>query len=257
MKMAQKILPFYIICFILFLRTILINIYIKYKFNISVKNLTNKLIIYNYKKNNKTIVIINGGGLFSDCCTDAIMVNNLLPKLINYNIVVIKYDLFTKYNKVIKDVIDNFKILLTYNFNIKVFIGNSIGATLILDLLNKFKQFTKEKLILISPVVNYNIKYNKNFNKDYIDYNYYYFIKNKYFDNKIQIDYKSLPNTLIILGTDEIFYYDIINFYKKCKENTEIYYIKNGGHSEYIIYGLCNMCKINNVTNKIINFINK
>jgi hypothetical protein len=82
------------------------------------------------------------------------------------------------------------------------------------------------------------------------------YIKNKYYDKNIIINYNLLPNILIICGSNEIFYDDIIDFHNKCK-NSDLYCIKNGIHSEYILYGLFNLKKINKITDKIINFIEK
>jgi hypothetical protein len=252
-QIIQIIFPLYFICFFLYIIKLLGYIYIKNK-NIKIKNLTDKINIYNYNQNNNSIVIINGGGLIFEDCTDITIVNNILPKLNNYNIIVIKYNLFNKLSETIKEVNNTFKLLLTYNFNIKVFIGNSIGCTILLELFKIHKQFIKEKLILLSPVVNRNVKYNKNTKKDFINYNIYNYIKNKYYDKDIIIDCNSLPNTFIICGENEIFYYDIINFHNKCK-NSKLYCIKNGVHSEYIIYGFLNLSKINKITNEIISFI--
>ena len=258
-QILQIILPVYLMYFILYIiKLVLLQIYIKNK-NIKIKNLTDKITIYNYNKNNtKSIVVINGGGLIFEDYTDIVIINNILPKLNNYNIIVIKYKLLNKLSKTIEEVHNTFKILLTYNFNIKVFIGNSIGATILLKLFKIYKQFTKEKFILISPIVNYNVKYNK-YNKyikaDLINYDFYNYINNKYYDKNIIIDYNSLPNTFIICSSNEIFYYDIVNFHNKCK-NSKLYIIKNGCHSEYIMYGFSNSSEINNITDKIINFIN-
>ena len=64
-QMLQIILPFYFICFVLYIKKLLANIYIKNK------KLTDKISIYNYnKKNKKNIIIINGGGLFFNDITD-------------------------------------------------------------------------------------------------------------------------------------------------------------------------------------------
>lgn len=252
-RMLQYILPFYVIYFILYVKKLVATIYIQTK-NIKIKKLTDKITIYNYDSNNKSIVIVNGGGLIFDDVTDIIIINNILPKLNNYNIIVIKYDLFNKLSKTIEEVNNTFNLLLTYNFNIKVFIGNSIGSTILLDLFKIHKQFTKEKLILISPVVNHNVEYNKNMNLDFINYDFYNFLKNEYYDTNINIDYDLLPNTFIICGGNEIFYYDIVDFHNKCK-NSELYCIKNGVHSEYILYGLFNFYETNKITNKIISFI--
>jgi len=255
----QIILPFYIICFILYVRKLLVQIYIK-NTNIQIKQLTNKIIIYNYNKNNKTIVVINGGGLFFDDMTDIVIVNNILQQLNNYNVVVIKYTLFNKISDTLQEVNNTFNLLLTYNLDIKVFIGNSIGCTLLLNLFNIHTQFTKEKLILISPIVNYNVKCNKNCKTDFINFIFYNYIKNKYYDKNVIINYNVLPNTFIICGSNEIFYDDIINFHNKCK-NSNLYCIQNGIHSEYILYGIISFPflfssnKIKKITNKIINFI--
>ena len=252
-RMLQYILPFYVIYFILYIIKLLANIYIQSK-NIKIEKLTDKITVYNYDPNNKSIVIINGGGLIFDDITDIIIINNILPKLNNYNIIVIKYDLFNKLSETIEEVNNTFNLLLTYNFNIKVFIGNSIGSTILLDLFKIHKQFTKEKLILISPIVNHNVECNKNMNLDFINYDFYNFLKNRYYDTNINIDYDLLPNTFIICGGNEIFYYDIVDFHNKCK-NSELYCIENGVHSEYILYGFFNFCETNKITNKIISFI--
>ena len=123
-----------------------------------------------------------------------------------------------------------------------------------MELFKIHKQFTKEKLILISPIVNHNVEYNKNINTDFINYDFYNFLKNRYYDININIDYESLPNIFIICGSNEIFYYDIVDFHNKCK-NSELYCIENGVHSEYILYGFFNFCETNKITNKIIRFI--
>jgi hypothetical protein len=149
MKIINKyliILLLYIICLILYIiRILLYQTYIK-NTNIKIKKLTNKITVYNYNKNNKTIVIINGGGLLFYDITDIVIINNILKKINNYNIVVIKYDLFNKISHTIYEVTNTFRLLLTYNFNIKVFIGNSIGCTILLELFNIYKQFTKKKI---------------------------------------------------------------------------------------------------------------
>ena len=162
--------------------------------------------------------------------------------------------LLNKLSKTIEEVHNTFKILLTYNFNIEVFIGNSIGSILLLELFKTYKQFTKKKVILISPIINYNIECNKNRKKDLINYDFYNYIKNKYYDKNIIIDYNSLPNTFIICSSNELFYYNIVNFHNKCK-NSELYIMKNAIHSEYIIHGFSNSVKTNKITDKIINFI--
>ena len=280
-RILQNILPLYFIIFLLYIKRAFVQIYINYKIfcfapyfrdpnytlcsickKIKIIKLNKKIIIYNYNKLNKSMLIINGGGLISIDLLDIVVIKNILPIMKNYNIIVIKYDLLNKYSETLKDIITTFEILLRYNINIDIFIGNSIGCTLLLDLFNVYKQFKNKKLILISPIVNYDIKYNENVKKDIININFFNNIKNKYYDNIIDIDYDNLPNILIICSTNEIFYYDIINFYKKCKifrftskKKTEIYYIKNGIHSEYTTFGLFNNNKIKEITNRIIHFI--
>ena len=255
-QMLQIIFPIYIISFFFYIKKVIAKMYVKIKNkNIKIKKITNKITIYNYKKeNNKFIVIINGGGLIFDDITDLVIINNLLSKLNNYNIIVISYNLFNKISDTSKEVNNTFKVLLQYNFNIEIFIGNSIGCTLLLELFKVYKQFTDKKVILSSPIVNFNVTYNKKKNNDFINYNFYNYVKTKYFDYNISINYDNLPKSLIICGSNELFYYDIIDFHKKCK-NSELYCIKNGVHSEYIIYGLLNLPEIKNISNKIINFI--
>lgn len=253
-QMLQVILPLYLLSFIInTINYISKKIFFYYK-NIKIKCINENLTIYNYNKNNKTIIIINGGGLIFEDITDITIMNNILPKLNNYNIIVIKYSLLNKLSETIKEINETFKLLLTYNFNIKVFIGNSIGCTILFELFKIYKQFINEKLILISPVVNIDIKYNNNFKKDLINYNFYNYIKKKLYDINVIIDYSILPNTFIICSNNEVFYDDIIDFHNKFKKS-KLYCVKNGYHSEYIVYGFFNFYETNNITNKIINFI--
>ena len=252
MQVLQIIIPLYIISFILntsdeFLRKI-------YTKNIKKININKNITIYNYDKNNDSIIIINGGGLIFNDVTDMIIINNILPKLNNYNYIVIKYELFNKLSETIEEVKETFKILLTYNLKIKVFISNSIGCLILFELFKTFTQFTEEKFILISPVVNINVKCNKNIKKDILNYTLYNYVKNKYYDKDIIIDYNVLPNMFIICSSNEIFYYDIIDFYNKNKKS-KLYCIQNGVHSEYIIYGFLKYSKYQKITNEMINFI--
>jgi hypothetical protein len=251
-QVLQIILPLYIISFILNTSdNILRKVYTK---NIKKIDINENITIYNYNKNNDSIFIINGGGLVFNDVTDIIIIYNILPKLNNYNYIVINYNLFNKLSETIEEVKKNFEILLTYNLKIKVFIGNSIGCLILFELFKKFTQFKKEKLILISPVVNINVKCNKNMKKDILNYTLYNYVKNKYYDINIIINYDVLPNMFIICSSNEIFYYDIINFYNKSK-NSKLYCIKDGIHSEYIVYGFMNNFKYQKITNEIINFI--
>lgn len=249
-RVIQLMLPIYTYYIIFSIYKIFSTLYIKHK-NIKILKLNEQIIIYNYNKNNKSIVIINGGGLLFEDTTDHVIITNVLNKLPNNNIIVIKYNLFNKFSKTSKEVIDTFNLLLKYNLNIEIFIGNSIGCSLLLELFKVNKQFTDKKLILISPLVNFNLKYNKNINKDAISYDLYNYIKNLFYDREIEIDYNTLPKVFTICGSDEIFYYDIVDFNNKCK-NSKLYVIDNGIHSEYIVY---NFIKVRKITNEIINFI--
>lgn len=249
-RVIQLVLPIYTYYIIFTIYKIFSTLYIKYK-NIKILKLNKKIIIYNYNKNNKSIVVINGGGLIFEDTTDHIISTKILNKLPNYNIIVIKYNLFDKFSKTSKEVNDTFNSLLKYNFNIEVFIGNSIGCTLLVELFKINKQFTNKKLILISPLVKFDLKYNNNMNKDAINYDLYNYIKNMLYDREIIINYDTLPKVFTICGSNEIFYHDIIEFNNKCK-NSKLYIIDNGIHSEYIIYGYF---KISKITNEIINFI--
>ena len=116
-------------------------------------------------------------------------------------------------------------------------------------------QLKNTKMIFISPVVTFDLKINPNMDKDFLDFNSTKELLAKY-NNNNKIDYKNIPNSLIIVYSNEIFYFDIINFYKKLN-NSKIIIEKDCEHVDIIHYGLTspNKKSVRNVTNHIINFI--
>jgi hypothetical protein len=247
----QIILPIYFIILICYIRKLILLIVNK----IPTIKLNNNVLVLSYnKKFTKNILIINGGGLIIDDATDIIIANNILPYLKEYNIISIKYKLFNNYTDTLNEILNIFASLL--NLNIEIFIGDSIGCTFLLDLFKIYNQYINKKVIFISPIINYNISCNNNIKKDILNILFYNYIKNKYFNNVININYNTIPKIFIICSSNEIFYNDIIKFYNNIRNQKELHVIKNGIHSEYICYGLTNLSKDNNIiTNKIVKFV--
>jgi hypothetical protein len=240
----QKYFPLYVIYIILLIKQ---KIYLNYLLSIQFNYIRLDDLIYliNYKNNqsDKYIVIINGGGFIADDCTDIILSKLLLPKLPKYNIITLKYSLCKNYSEIYQEVISSLTKLNEMKYNLEVFIGNSIGGSLLLDYMSHFGSLYKnKKKILISPCVNFDIKENKNIHEDCIDFNLCKTLFCKYADKQINIDY-SLSNTLVIVSDKEFFYYDIINFYNKLNNNNKLLVLKDCTHSDIIHYGFSNSKK--------------
>ena len=141
-------------------------------------------------------------------------------------------------------IINNFKLLIN-KYNFEIFIGDSIGGTLILDLLNNFN-YSNKKLILFSPLIKYPIQYK--INNDWIDLKYFNNLFDKYYDRNNDFNLENIPNTLLIFGENEIMYNDLIDFNIKGKKII----IKNGYHIQPLIIKFSN-----NILQFILDFINK
>lgn len=203
----------------------------------------------------KNIIIVNGGGLIADDCSDLVLSKLLLPNLNDYSIITIKYTLLNKYSKTVEEVIDLIKIIENLNISIDIFIGNSMGATLLLESLNYFgMKYKDKKLILISPCVNFNLLENGNKNKDIVNYNFAKYIFKKYIDKNLIVNSKILPKSLIITSSDELFVYDVIEFHKRLN-NSELFILYNCTHSDIIHYGLINKKSVNQTLKVLLNFI--
>jgi hypothetical protein len=155
-----------------------------------------------------------------------------------------------KYSLAVNEITDALSKL-----DIDLFIANSFGAALLLDSLNNFNDsYKNKKMILISPMINFNIKPNQNKNNDILNYYLLKKIINIFIDRTIQINFTNLPESLIICSTNEIFYNDIINFYNKLKKvnKTDLLILDNCIHSDIVVYGLFNKKSTIYTTNIII-----
>jgi len=247
----QNIMPVFLISIIFYIvrKILLVYIYIN---NFSCKKLFDKTYRITYKSitNKKNILIVCGGGMIIDDCSDIILAKLLLPKLLDYNIITIKYTLYNKYSSAIDEIINALTKL-----NIDIFIANSFGAALLLDSLRYFdNNYKNKKMILISPMINFDLIPNQNKNRDVLNYYLLKNIINTFIDRPIKINFNNLPKSLIICSSDEIFYNDIVNSYNKLN-NSSLHVLNNCTHSDIIIYGLFNKQSTKNTINKIINFI--
>lgn len=203
----------------------------------------------------KHIIIINGGGLIADDCGDLVLSKLLLPYLNNYSIITIKYKLLNKYSNTVDEVINAIKIIENLNISIDMFISDSIGSSLLLESLNYFgMKYKNKKLILISPCVNFNLLENNNKNKDIINYNFCKYIFDKYIDKNFVVNQKILPKNLIIASSNELFEYDILEFYKTLN-NSQLFILHNCTHADIIHYGLTNKNSVKQTLKIILNFI--
>jgi hypothetical protein len=222
--------------------------------NFHYKKLFNNIYLLYYKNiSNKNIVVLNGGGLITDDSAD-LKLGHLLLKHIDYNIINIKYPLMPKnYNDALNEVIKSLYILIN-NINIDVFISDSMGSSLLLHALDYMGPiFKNSKMIFISPLINFDLKPNSNMNKDFLDFNETKKILYKYKSNN-KIDYVNLPKSLIIAYSNEMFYFDIINFYKKLN-NSKLLVEKDCTHADIIHYAFSNKKSVHKITDQIIKFI--
>jgi hypothetical protein len=253
----QKYFPLYLIYIIAYIRQkIILNYLVCTQINYNKLFDLTYAINYNNNITDKYIVIINGGGFISDDCAELILSKLLLPKLSDYNIITLKYSLLKNYSEICKEVINSLTKLTKMNLNLEVFVGDSLGGSLILECINHFGSLYKnKKKILISPCVNFNIQENINSNRDCIDFNLCKKLFDKYADKPININF-NLSNTLFIASNHEIFYFDIIDFYKKLnKTNNKLLVLKNCKHVDIIHYGFTKKDSVIYTVNNIIDFI--
>jgi acetyl esterase/lipase len=254
-KIIQKYTPLIILYILSWIRRELVKIYLKF-FNFHYKKLFKNIYQISYQKiKSKNIVVVNGGGLVVNDMAD-LKLSYLLLKKIDYNIINIDYPLLPDtYEDALKSVIKSLYLVIN-RIEIDVFISDSMGSSLLLHAFKYVGQyFNNKKMILISPLVNFDLKPNINIDKDFLDYSLTKKVLKKY-NNKNEIDYYNLPKSLVIAYTDEMFYFDIINFYKKLN-NSKIIIGKNCKHADIIHYALSspNKKSVHNITNEIIKFI--
>jgi hypothetical protein len=262
LKVYEKILNLIQICYPVYLIYIISLIRRKLILNYLILNnfKYNKIFdsIYKISYNcygSKNIIIINGGGLIADDCADLVLSKLLLPNLNNYSIITIKYTLFNKFSKTVKEIIDSIKKIENLNISIDIFISDSIGSSLLLESLNYFgMKYKNTKLILISPCINFNLLENDNKNKDIINYDFCKYIFEKYIDKNFFVNKTILPKSLIITSSDELFYYDIIEF-SKSLNNSELFVLYNCKHADIIHYGLINKKSVKETLKIILKFI--
>jgi hypothetical protein len=254
LKFLQKHSPLMLLFILSFIRRVIIKIYLRLH-NFYYKKMYKNIYQIFYKiEKSKNIVVINGGGLVVNDMAD-LKLSYLLLRKINYNIINIDYPLLPDaYEDSLKSVIKSLYLLINRN-DIDVFISDSMGSSLLLHAFKYVgKYFNDKKIILISPLVNYDLKPNINIDKDCLDYSLTQRVLKKY-NNQNEIDYEILPRSLVIAYTDEMFYFDIIKFYKKLN-NSKLIIEKNCTHADIINNAFkTNKKSVQNITNQIIKFI--
>jgi hypothetical protein len=188
-----------------------------------------------YSNSNKTILIINGGGFIMDDLFDILICDTLKKKYINYQILTIKTLKNKSFSEIFEHLINT--ILQLKNINIVKIYSQSAGSALTLALTKYFKL---PEIILLSPLICWNIDYLKNINnsKDFILGKTIINIINDFnFNIKNYFRIKNITKIKIICGSDEILLQDIKYF---CKDNNikDLIILPNKAHSllSWILY---------------------
>ena len=227
---------------------------------------------FNTSKNNNAIIYLHGGAYINNPNIFHIMYIDKIVKKTNIDVYLPIYPLAPNHNceEAYDFLLKLYKKLINEEKNI-IIMGDSAGGGLALGFtiyLNELMIKQPIKIILISPWVDVTMsnsdikKYEKN---DPMLSSYGLIEIGKIWKGNLDIkdyrvspiynEFKNIPLSLIIVGTNEILYPDIIMLYKKIVKNNNSKLIigKNLNH----IFPLYHIGKIRKYFNEIIEFIKK